>query len=123
MRVPWGRTDRSGGDQAERTEARHLTKVAIRREHVEPVTNAKLRKEDIDRPDLEALSATGVSQLCGLDVILAFGNDERERRESLDDLVPCLRTPETLKKLLKDETRGEDGFACPKSLPEEVNLG
>jgi hypothetical protein len=48
---------------------RKAPEIAVRREHRELVTDAQLRQERVDRPDLQAPSAAGVPQIGCVDVI------------------------------------------------------
>ena len=110
-------------NQGQGAEASHPVKGAVGREHFESVTDAKLSEKDINRPDLEPLSTTGVPELCRFNVIRTLGDDEGKKRESLDDPVSCFRTAKALEELLKDQARREEKLARLDCLPQEFDLG
>jgi hypothetical protein len=72
------------------------------------VTDAQLSQQHVDCPRLNSMPAAQIAQLCGGDVILPVGVEERERRKALDDLPPGFGSRETVQQLLEDETGAED---------------
>lgn len=44
-------------------------------------------------------------------MILPVGNQQRQRRKAIDDLITCLGTRETLQQLLQDQSGSHDTFA------------
>ncbi len=65
---------------------------------------AKLRQQSVNRPDLNAIAAACIPQLRSLDMIAAIGNEQRQRREPLDDLCAVARAEKSLEKFLNDKT-------------------
>ena len=60
------------------------------------MSQAETSQQCIDRSDLDAGASAGIAKQGGLDMILPVWDDERERRESIDDLVSGLRAGESL---------------------------
>ena len=84
------------------------------------MTNAKLGEQGIDGSDLHAGAAAAVSQVRGLDVIAAVGNQERHGGEAIEYLRAGFRAREALLKFLEDEARRQDrlaGFDRPDQRP------
>ena len=70
-------------------------KVPVGGHQTEVVAYAELHEQSVDRAELHTRAAAAVPDLRGTDVIFALGNDERQRREPLDDLPAGARTVET----------------------------
>jgi hypothetical protein len=85
------------------------------------VPDTKLRQERIDRSDLKATAATVVAKVRSGSVVFALRHDQRERSESIEDLRSRFRAAESLEKLLKNQTGGEDRSFALKSLGQEVH--
>ena len=60
----------------------HLLEVAVGCEHHEIMSDAELRQERVDRPDLDALTTTRVSDLSGSDMVGPVRHEKGQRRES-----------------------------------------
>ena len=86
-------------------------KVRIGGEQRQLEANAELGKEGVDRSHLEPASPTVVAQVGGGDVIVAFGLQEGESGESLDDPIEGSRSPKALEQLLQDQSRRVDGLS------------
>ena len=104
-------------------ESRDPLEVRVCSEHCELVANAELGEQGVDRADLYAASAAGVSQLGRLNVVLAVGNQQGKGGKPLDDPVPRARAVETLKELLKDDARREDRVTGLERARKECNVG
>ena len=104
-------------------ESRDPLEVRVCREHRELVANAELGDEGVDRADLDAASAAGVSQLGRANVVLAVGNQQGKGGEPLDDPVPRVRAAKALKEFLKHQARGEDRVTGLEGACKECNLG
>jgi hypothetical protein len=63
----------------------HIEKVSVGCQHRQIVTDAKLRQQGIDRPDLYAASAAFITQLRGGNMVAPLGNQERQLSKSLYD--------------------------------------
>jgi hypothetical protein len=69
---------------------------------------AQLREQGVDRPDLDSFTAARVPELGRLDVVVPIGSQHRQRVEVADDLATVTRAGQSLKDLLKDESRRDD---------------
>jgi hypothetical protein len=90
--------------------------VPVRRQHGEIMPNTELREERIDRPDLHAASATGVSKSGRRNVVIPVGHEKRQSCETSDDAIARAGSPEALKQFLENEARRKDGLTglqCP----------
>jgi len=87
------------------------------------VTNAELRQQSVDRPDLNAAAATPVSQLRGIDVIAAIGNQKRQGSKSIHNSPAIPRSGKPLQKLLQHEAGGENCLAGFDGTDQPVYLG
>jgi hypothetical protein len=90
--------------------ARDVAEVLIGGEHGQFMADAELREKSVDRRRLDTVPAARISQLGGSNMVVAGRTDEGERRESVEDEIAGLGAGEALKKLLKDQTRRDDGF-------------
>ena len=90
------------GDEAE---------IAIRCEHSEIVTNAELSEHGVYRGDLHAGTATHVSQVRSLDVVITVRHEKWERPEALQYLPSRLWPGKTLEQLLKDQACSQHGLS------------
>ena len=59
--------------------------------------NTELREESVDRPDLHAASAAGVSKSGRRNVVISVGHEKRQSCEAFDDAIARTRSAETLK--------------------------
>ena len=75
------------------------------------MSHAKLCQESINRSDLYPGSPTAISQLSGLNVIIAIGDKKRYCRKPIQNLRPGLRTRKALQDLLQHEARCNDRLA------------
>ena len=98
-------------------------KIGIRGQHRQLEADAELSQERIDRAYLDAAPAAVVAQIRGPDVVVAFGPQERERTETLDDRIASARPPKPLKQLLQDQPGGEDRLISSEAAPELRELG
>src|SRR5206468_7262229 len=99
-------TSRSGGllpPELQWAPAGNVFEIVVGREHDEVVSHAKLRQESINRSDLYPGSPTAISQIGGLNVIIAIRNEERYCRKPIQNLRPGLRTRKALQDLLEHE--------------------
>src|SRR5258708_23575651 len=87
-------------------------KVLVRREQRKFVTNTELCEQRIDSADLHPAATAAVSQLRGIDVVLAVGRNDRQRGESIDADFACTRTSKPLQQFLQDQSRGHNGFVA-----------
>lgn len=77
-------------------------KIIVGREQREFVSDAELREQSVDRPDLHACATAAISQRRGIDVILPVRHEERQCRESINDVPACARPCKSLQQLLQD---------------------
>ena len=96
--------------------------VVVGRQQFEVVPETQLRQKRIDRSDLDSSAATFVAQGRGLDVILTIRHDQRQRRETIQDLIARLRASKPLKNFLQYEPGGVDGFPCAERRDESTHL-
>jgi len=75
------------------------------------MTDAKLRQESVDRPDLDAGAATDIAQIRCANVILPVGHKKRHRREAIQNLCSRFRPGKALQQLLQHETGRQQCFA------------
>ena len=80
------------------------------RQHRQIVAETQLRQERIDRFNPGAGTATAVSQLGSLNVILTVRDQERNGGKSIQNGSAALRTRKALQQLLQDQTCTEYGF-------------
>jgi hypothetical protein len=88
-----------------------MFEIVVGREHDEVVSHAKLRQESTDRSDLCPGSPTSISQISGLDVIIAIGDKKRHCRKPIQNLRPSFRTRKALQDLLEHEARCNNRLA------------
>src|SRR6266516_4705524 len=100
-----------------------MLEVPVRTQHHELVPNTESRQERIDRSDLEAAAATVVARLSRGDVIFALWHDQRQRSESIADLLSRFRAGESLQDLLENQAGGEYRSCVLKSVSQEVHAG
>ena len=65
----------------------HVPEIIVRRQHSQPMPDAELGEQDIDRADLHACPAASIPQLRRRDVVPAIGNDKGDRFEAVNDLL------------------------------------
>lgn len=74
----------------------NVLKILVEGQKHQFVTDAQLRKQRIDRAGLYSASPTSVAQAGSLDVIASIRNDQWQRGEPINDLVPSLRAGKSL---------------------------
>lgn len=84
---------------------------------------AKLRKQRVNRSDLQAATPTVIAKICRSDVIPPLGNDQRQGNESIEDLLSGFGSVEPLQNFLQDQTCGEDGSLVLKGFRQEDDAG
>jgi hypothetical protein len=77
-----------------------LPEVVIGREHCQVIGDAKLRQQSIDRSNLYPGASTAISQLGGLNVIVAIRHQQRHYREPIENLCAVPWTRKALQQLL-----------------------
>ena len=107
---------------AQRAVRGSLDKVLVRREQCESVTDTKLCEQRIDSADLHPAATAAVSQFRGIDVVLPVGRKQRQRCESIDDVLACTRTSKPLQQFLQDQSRGHNGFVALQSVAKHAHL-
>ena len=100
-----------------------VLEVMVGTQHDELVSNAELCEERVDRADLQAAAATVVAKVGRSCVILALRHDQRQRSESIDDLLSRFRAAESLQDLLENQAGREDRPFVLKSVSEKVHAG
>lgn len=90
---------------------RREDEITIGRQQSQPVTNAELRENGVDRADLHAGSTTPISEFRSLNVIPAVRLKERKCLEPLDDDTARPRTGEPLQQFLQDHAGRQDRMA------------
>lgn len=91
--------------------AGQVVKLPVGREHRQVVTEAKLRQQGVDRPDLNAGSPASVSQFRGVDVVPPVRNQQRQCGKPVDYLLPVPRSGKTMQQFLEDQTGHENCLA------------
>lgn len=97
--------------------------IGVRREQLQLVTNAELRKQRVDRANLDASPARTVSDLCSLKVIVAVGCHERQGGKARDDCFMSTGSAEALEQLLIDESSRHHELACGQGSLQSAHLG
>lgn len=100
-----------------------MLEVPICAQHDKLIPQAKLRKQRIDRPDLQTSAPAIVAKFCSDDVIFALWNDQRQGNESIEDLLSGFGSVEALQNLLQDQTRGEDRSLALQGFCQELDAG
>ena len=88
-----------------------IVKVSVGRQHSEAVAQTELRQERVDGADLNAAAPAFVSQFGCVHVVSPVRNQERQRREPIEDLHTVPRSGEALQKLLQNKTGGHELLA------------
>jgi hypothetical protein len=65
------------------------------------VSSAKLDEQGVNGANLNAMPPASISNLCGINVILAIWLDESKSSKALYDTVACLRASKALEQLLQ----------------------
>ena len=99
-----------------------MSKVFVGCEKRQIVPDGKLRKQRINRADLNARLTACVSQGCCTDVIISIRLQQRQGGKSVNDLGLCLRAGEALQKLLKDQARGDYDIGSEQRILEFLHL-
>ena len=86
------------------------------------MTNTQLRKEGINRSNLNSGATAIVAQFRRVHMIASIGNEKRQCGKSIDDLLTCFRTRKPLQQFLKDEPCGDDGVTRLKAAAQFFNL-
>lgn len=99
------------------------TEICIGRQHRQLEADAELRKERVDRSDLDAPRTAIIAKIRGGDVVLAFRPQEWKRSESVDDRIASPGPSKPLEQFLQNQPGGEHGLGAPKRLPQSSDLG
>jgi hypothetical protein len=75
---------------------RGVLEVLVSGQQSETVSDAELRNQGVDCSDLNARPSAGIPQVGSCDVVFTIGLDQRQCREAIDDLGPCLRRNKAL---------------------------
>ena len=78
------------------------------------MSNAQLRKQGVDRGHLNSVAPAQIAQFSSVDVIPPIRRNERQRRESLDDVFPSARPCKSLQQFLKNKPGGNDDLIDDK---------
>ena len=81
-----------------------------------------LNEQGVNGADLNPMTATGIADLCGLNMVLAIRLDEGKSSEALDDAVARLRASEALEKFLQHEPRAEHLVSSEKCIAQRDNF-
>jgi hypothetical protein len=100
----------------------HVLKVEVGGQQEQPVPDTELREEGINGARLHTIFPTGISQLCGSDVICPVRGQERQTAETLYQCVRLLWAAEALQQFLQHQTRGHKLLARLQSLFQGNNL-
>src|SRR5262245_29845258 len=87
------------------------------------MTDAELGQQRIDSADLNARSPASVAQLCRINVVVPVGNEQRQRREPIEDARARSRSRKSLQQLLQDEAGSEKLFPGRKRAHELKGFG
>lgn len=85
--------------------------IVVGRQQRKLVANAELRKNGVDRANLQTGPTTAISQFRGIDVILPVRGQKRQGCEPVDDVFTRPRAGESLQQLLQDQPRSQDNIA------------
>ena len=96
--------------------------IFVGREHRQPMVNAELGQESVDRADLHAGAATGIAQRRRVDVIVAVRHEEWHCGKSIQDLRARARPRKALQQLLQDKTGRKNIFAALDRAKESACL-
>ncbi len=107
----------------ERRNRGKVLEIPVCTQHDELVPDAELGEEGIDRAYLDAATTTVVAKICRRGVIFALGHEQRQRSESIENLLSRFRSVESLQDLLENQACGEDRPFVPKSVSQEVHAG
>jgi len=86
------------------------------------VANTQLRKEGINRSNLNSGATAIVAQFRRIHMVASIGNEKRQCGKSFDNLLTCFGTRKPLKQFLKDEAGGDDGVTGLKAAAQFFNL-
>ena len=96
--------------------------VFVCREERQLVAYAELRKQRIDRADLDTGLSTRIAQAGRTDVVFPVGLKQRQSGEPLDDLAARLGAREPLQEFLENETRREDDVGTEQGILQLAHL-
>jgi len=100
-----------------------VCKAFVRGEQRQLVPNAELRKNRVDRADLNPRAAAAVAKLSGVYVVLAIRGKQRKGAEAIDDLRAVTRPGETLEELLEHKPGRDYGLSALESALQGTNFG
>jgi transposase len=100
-----------------------LLEIPVRTQHHELIPDAESGEERIDRADLKAAAATVVAKIRRGNVIFALWDDQRQRSESIEDLLSRFRAAESLQDLLENQACSKDRSFVLKSICQELHAG
>lgn len=101
---------------------RHQIEVFIGREQRQPVAEAQLRDQRVDSADLSPCTPAAVSQVCGVDMVLPVGNEQRQGRKPLDDALSRARAGESVEQFLQNEARSHHDLAALQSTAQRLDF-
>lgn len=107
--------------KAERCYSGQMLEIPVGTQHHEVVPDTELREECIDRSDLKAAPAALIAKFCSGSVVFALWHDERQGSEPIEDLRSRFRAVESLEKLLKNQTGGENRSFALKGIGQKVH--
>jgi hypothetical protein len=100
----------------ERRNRGNVLEIPVGTQHDKLVPDAELDEQGIDRPYLNAATTTIVAKICRGGVIFALGHKQRQRSESIKNLLSRFRSAESLQDLLENQACGEDRSFMSKSI-------
>jgi hypothetical protein len=109
--------------KAERRDRGEVLEIPVCTQHNELVPDAESREEGINRANLKATTTAVVAKVRRSGVIVALGHNQRQRSESIKDLLSRFRAVESLQNLLKNQACGENRSFVPKCVGQEVDAG
>lgn len=97
--------------------------VRVGREHRQLESDAELGEQSVDGAELYSATPAVVPEVGGGDVIVAFGTQEGQGGEAVDDGGASARAAEALEELLEHQARREDRLAGAQSRAKTFHLG
>ncbi len=96
--------------------------VVVGRQQGKLVANAELRKDGIDRANLQTGATTAISQFRRIDVILAVGRQQGQGCETIDDVFARTRPGKSLQQFLQYQPGGKDRIATIQGCAQRAHL-
>lgn len=94
----------------------------VSRQYLKVVSSRQLYQQGVDGPNLNAMPATGIPDLSGVNVILPVRFDERKGGESFYDAVTRLGTSKALQQFLQHKTRAEYLIGSQERIAQRDNF-